>query len=93
MEERFKGGGVPLKEKYRNFNMQTYLSKTKQNKNGLLQKRGPYSTEYNCKAEYSNSSNTEPELVRREKLSGTEGVLDQVLMLDQDDISTSPSYQ
>ena len=92
MGERVKGSGVPLQEKYRNFSMQTYLSKAKEIKYGLLQKRGPYLTEYICKAENKNSYNPEPELLRREKPSGTEGVLDHVLMLDQDDINTSPSY-
>lgn len=93
MGERVKGGGVSLTEKYRNFSMETYLCKTKQQKSGLLQKRDPYSIEYNCKANKKNLNDPEPELIRREKLSGTEGVLDHVLMLDQDDITTSPSYK
>ena len=73
--------------------METYLSNTKERRYGLLKKRGPYSTEYDCKDDKKKSYNPEPELLRSEKLSGTEGVLDHVLMLDQDDINTSPSYQ
>ena len=93
MEQRCKGDGVSLSEKYRNFSMETYLTQTEHKKYGLLQKRGPYSSEYNCKAAKRDSAVPEPELLRREKPSGTEGVLDHVLMLDQDDINTSPSYQ